>query len=145
MTFHTAFFFSLYRAAMFAGSLWCHQRAERSPHLWGVQMPVCWRCGGILVGASVFLVWLVKKKRLPPFALSLALALLLPLDVLYAVVTHGDGDNLRRLLTGVLWGIFGTGATLHLLKFAIEARVRRTGRTAASRSGQTAATAVRLT
>ncbi|HEX8472680.1 MAG TPA: DUF2085 domain-containing protein [Pyrinomonadaceae bacterium] len=138
--FHATFFFFLYRVAMFAGSLWCHQRAERSPHVWGVQMPVCWRCSGIIVGAFVFLIWLIRKKRLPPFALSLALASLLPLDVLHAIATGGEGDNLRRLLTGVLWGIFGTGATLHLLKFAIDARVRRV---AASRSDQRAA--VRLT
>ena len=34
-----------------AGSLVCHQLAERSYHLWTVQMPVCARCAGIYVGA----------------------------------------------------------------------------------------------
>lgn len=130
MTFHAASLFSLYRLAMLAGGLWCHQMPERSPHVWGVQLPVCWRCSGILIGVGVFLVWLLTKKRLPPFALCVALALLLPLDVLYANMTGGEGDNLRRLLTGTLWGIFGTGTTLHLLRMATGARA---GRVAATR------------
>ncbi len=115
---------------MFAGSWWCHQLPARSPHLWGVQLPLCWRCGGILVGAVALFVWLITRKRLPPLAWSVAPALLLPLDVLHAVVTGGDGDNARRFLTGVLWGIFGTGAALHLLRF-IHARVTTRGLVAA--------------
>jgi uncharacterized membrane protein len=33
------------------GSFICHQRPERSFHLWGAQLPVCARCAGIYVGA----------------------------------------------------------------------------------------------
>ena len=36
----------------FAGSLVCHQRPERSFHLWGAQFPVCARCAGIYFGAA---------------------------------------------------------------------------------------------
>lgn len=35
------------------GSLVCHQRPERSFHLWTAQMPVCARCAGIYFGAVV--------------------------------------------------------------------------------------------
>ena len=35
------------------GSLVCHQRPERSYHLWTAQMPVCARCAGIYAGAVV--------------------------------------------------------------------------------------------
>ena len=35
------------------GSLICHQRPERSFHLWGAQLPVCARCVGIYVGGAV--------------------------------------------------------------------------------------------
>ena len=35
------------------GSLICHQRSERSFHVWGVQLPVCARCIGIYAGAPV--------------------------------------------------------------------------------------------
>ena len=34
-----------------AGALVCHQRPERSFHVWGAQLPVCARCAGIYAGA----------------------------------------------------------------------------------------------
>jgi uncharacterized membrane protein len=34
----------------------CHQRPERSFHLWAVQLPVCARCTGIYAGAAIVLV-----------------------------------------------------------------------------------------
>lgn len=106
----------LYRALMWAGSWWCHQLPARSPHLLGAQLPLCWRCTGILVGSLALCVWLCARKRLPPVALSFALSLPLPLDVLHAIISGGEGNNARRLLTGVLWGIFATGLGLRLLR-----------------------------
>ena len=35
------------------GHLICHQRPERSFHLWTAQLPVCARCTGIYVGAAM--------------------------------------------------------------------------------------------
>ena len=107
---------SLYRALMYVGSWWCHQLPARSPHLFGVQMPLCWRCTGILFGALALFCWLVRTKRLPPVLPCVLLALLLPLDVLYNVTTHGDGDNARRLLTGLLWGFCATSVALQLFR-----------------------------
>ena len=106
----------LYRALMWAGSWVCHQLPERSPHLFGVQLPLCWRCTGILLGALALFLWLTAKKKLPPLLLCLLLSLLLPLDVFYNVFTHGDGDNARRFITGLLWGFCATGAVLQLLR-----------------------------
>ena len=34
------------------GRFVCHQRPERSFHLWAAQLPVCARCTGIYVGAA---------------------------------------------------------------------------------------------
>lgn len=36
-----------------AGRAICHQRADRSFHAWGVQLPVCARCFGIYAGATL--------------------------------------------------------------------------------------------
>jgi uncharacterized membrane protein len=83
-----------------------------------VQLPLCWRCTGILLGTLVLLCWLIRTKRLPPLLPCALLALLLPLDVLYNIVTHGDGDNARRLLTGLLWGFCATTIALRLLRLA---------------------------
>lgn len=105
----------LYGALMWAGALWCHQMPARSPHFFGAQFPLCWRCTGIALGALALFAWLVATKRLPALAVSLLLALALPLDVLHALATGGEGDNARRLLTGLIWGCFATAAALRLL------------------------------
>jgi len=112
--------FNLYRALMTFGGIICHQRAERSPHLFGVQLPLCWRCSGIFVGSCILIFWLITRKKLPPLRLSFILALLMPLDVFTAMFGIWSGDNSVRFITGALWGIFGTSLILqtlpHLLK-----------------------------
>src|SRR5919199_3808428 len=108
---------SLYGALMRAAHLVCAQTPTHSPHLFGAQLPLCWRCTGIVLGSVAFVAWLFARRRLPALWLSVALALLLPLDVLQAVATHGDGDNARRLLTGALWGFFAASLALHLFAF----------------------------
>ncbi len=40
-------------AAYLVGSVVCHQRPDRSFHLWGARLPVCGRCTGLYVGAGV--------------------------------------------------------------------------------------------
>ena len=107
---------TLYRALMYLGGWWCHQLPARSPHLFGVQLPLCWRCTGILLGALALTGWLLKTKRLPPLLPCALLALGLPLDVLYNVAAGGDGDNARRLLTGLLWGFCFTSVALQLVR-----------------------------
>jgi uncharacterized membrane protein len=104
---------NFYRAVMWAGHLVCHQMPARSPHLFGVQLPLCWRCTGVALGSLAFLAWLFAKRRLPAVWLCIALALLMPLDVLQAVITRGDGDNARRLATGTLFGFFAAALALH--------------------------------
>jgi uncharacterized membrane protein len=103
---------------MWAGALWCHQMPARSPHVFGAQLPLCWRCAGIALGALALFAWVVSRRRLPALGVSLLLALPLPLDVLHALATGGEGDNARRVLTGLLWGCFATAAALQLLKRA---------------------------
>ena len=104
----------IYRAIMFAGHLVCHQMPERSPHILGVQFPLCWRCTGIAIGSIVFLIILFYRRRLIGFRLSLALAVLMPLDVFTAMAGLRAGSNSFRLVTGILWGVFGTSLTLYV-------------------------------
>ena len=49
-----------------AGSVICHQRAERSFHLLGVQLPVCARCLGIYAGAALLSVIVAARPRFSP-------------------------------------------------------------------------------
>lgn len=47
-----------------AGSLVCHQMADRSFHTAGVQWPVCARCTGLYLGAAAgLLLWPVIRRR----------------------------------------------------------------------------------
>lgn len=109
---------NLYGALMRAAHLVCAQTPSHSPHLFGAQLPLCWRCAGIVLGAVAFVAWLFTKRRLPALWLSVLLSLLMPLDVLQAVATHGDGDNARRLVTGALWGFFAASLALHFFTYA---------------------------
>ncbi|HEX8163723.1 MAG TPA: DUF2085 domain-containing protein [Pyrinomonadaceae bacterium] len=122
---------SFYRALMWAGHFACRQNPARSPHLFGAQLPLCWRCTGVALGALALVAWLFRTRRLPAAWLSVALALVMPLDVLQAILTRGEGDNARRLLTGALWGFFASGLALHLFarvnSRVIAARARRGG------------------
>ncbi len=58
--------------------------------------------------------YLLKVRRMPGLGLSLALALLLPLDVFTAMAGYWTGDNRVRFITGGLWGFFGIAAVLGL-------------------------------
>jgi uncharacterized membrane protein len=50
-------------AVYVVGSFVCHQRPERSFHLWAHQMPVCARCTGIYAGAALTaLLWPVAQR-----------------------------------------------------------------------------------
>ena len=127
-----SFVSALYSALMWAGHLVCHQNPARSPHLFGVQLPLCWRCTGIVLGSLALLAWLFTKRRLPALRLCVAFALLLPLDVLHALLTHGDGDNARRITTGTLFGFFAAALALHFFT-RLAARNRRHDTTTRSR------------
>jgi len=102
------------RFIWWAFSFLCHQIPERSPHIFGVQFPLCWRCSGIAVGAAVLIMYLLKMRRMPGLGLSLALALFLPLDVFATMAGFWTGDNSVRFVTGGLWGFFGIAAVLGL-------------------------------
>ena len=45
------------------GRLICHQRAERSFHMWDVQLPVCARCLGLYAAAPLGFVWPLAAVR----------------------------------------------------------------------------------
>lgn len=101
---------------MFVGSFLCHQRAERAPHLFGAQFPLCWRCTGILIGSVALVAFTLMRRKLPARRVALPLALLMPLDVFTAALGLWNGHNAARFVTGALWGFFGTTLCLYTLK-----------------------------
>ena len=79
----------------------CHQMPERSFFVGGYQLPLCARCTGIVIGhllgiaASFF--------RMDSF-LSLIGTLPLMIDGMVQKYTSYESTNMRRLITGILYG-----------------------------------------
>lgn len=81
----------------------CHCRSDRSFHYKGRKFPICARCMGELLGilGSVVLFWLWR----PNVITSLIMLLPLILDGFIQVLTKYESTNVRRLFTGILFGI----------------------------------------
>jgi len=96
---------------MLAFSGACHQIAERSPHLAGVQLAVCHRCYGIYLAlplASVAFLylrrWDARLNRLAP--VLICVALMVPgVDWLGDVFGLWQNTAPSRLLTGAFFGL----------------------------------------
>jgi uncharacterized membrane protein len=107
------------------GSRICHQRPERSFHLFAVQLPVCARCAGIYAGAAAGSVLMLSASmrertfRVSPRTLLLAGALptLMTLILEWSGVWAGAND--ARAAAGVPLGlavafvVARAAATLH--------------------------------
>ena len=111
---------SYFALAVYAlGSVICHQRPERSFHLWAAQLPVCARCAGIYAGAALGGIAAVARTESEQASGQRGQALsdrtariALLLAVLPAIVSLGyewmTGDtpsNTIRGATGVLIGV----------------------------------------
>jgi uncharacterized membrane protein len=99
--------------AYFAGSVVCHQIAERSFVTAGRQWPVCARCAGIYLGvAAGFAAWLVVRRatnlRLEPRSLfNTLLVVAVPTLVSWGCGVLGiwDGTNAERFTLAAPLGI----------------------------------------
>ena len=86
-----------------AASLLCHQRPERSFHLWAVQLPVCARCAGVYLGAAC--ATLVRTRRIRrPVAFVLAASAPAAMTLVYEWSTGAMPANWIRALTGLAIG-----------------------------------------
>lgn len=81
----------------------CHCRDDRSFHYKGKKFPICARCTGeligILIGLFAFAVYSISWKA--------ALLIMLPLifDGFLQQLTKYESNNIKRLITGVLFGL----------------------------------------
>jgi uncharacterized membrane protein len=95
------------------GSVICHQREERSFHLFAEQLPVCARCTGLYAGAAIAAVAYAGAGWSRPAshpdrgrvrALLLLAALPMVLSLAYEWSTGVVPSNLIRAATGLLLG-----------------------------------------
>lgn len=80
----------------------CHCRDDRSFHWKGMKFPICARCTGMLVGTLVVLIlgwWL-----LPSFPMGVLMMMPLIVDGTVQMRTSYESTNIRRFLTGILFG-----------------------------------------
>ena len=97
----------------FGGAI-CHQRDDRSFHLFAEQLPVCARCTGLYAGAALAAVWYGARPRLTrvsPATLTTAArwlmavaALPMAASVVYEWTTGDVPSNLARAATGIVLG-----------------------------------------
>ena len=96
----------------------CHQMHDRSFFWKGSQYPLCARCTGLLIGQSaalfLFLLFIHFDIR---FLLCLAAAsvLIMGIDGLGQMKNLWLSTNPRRLVTGILCGLFVTVFNLNLI------------------------------
>lgn len=82
----------------------CHARADRSFFFRGRQFPICARCTGELIGIlagipiAILFGW-------PRFSIVALLMLPMVFDGFLQLLTSYESGNIRRLLTGILFGV----------------------------------------
>lgn len=81
----------------------CHCRSDRSFFWKGRQFPICARCTGELVGI-LFSPLILVLCGVPDWKLCVILALPLVVDGFAQKLTRYESGNLRRLVTGILFG-----------------------------------------
>ena len=93
------------------GSRICHQRPERSFHLFAAQLPVCARCAGIYAGAAIGLLLALSgssRERLFPVSARMLLVVG-ALPTLMTLITEWSGawagGNDVRAAAGVWLGV----------------------------------------
>lgn len=85
----------------------CHQRPERSPHLFGHQLPECWRCTAMFAGVVVGMILIIRLgARAKWWWLALA-ALPLIVDGGTQLLGWRASTNQLRMVTGFAVGIVG--------------------------------------
>ena len=82
----------------------CHQIPERSFFMCGHQFPLCARCTGILIGYIFSLLLLLVGYSMPSLICVLFLIPLI-LDGGIQLLYHIMSNNIRRLITGIFFGI----------------------------------------
>ena len=82
----------------------CHARPDRSFYFRGKQFPICARCTGELVGMILCIPTLIFW-GCPSFGVVLLLMVPLIVDGSVQKLTSYESSNIRRLITGILFGM----------------------------------------
>ncbi len=92
----------------------CHRLPERSFHYKGKQFPICARCTGILIGYFLGFVYVFFFKK-THILFEIALIIPIAIDGGLQLLNYWKSNNLRRLITGIMAGIF----TISFIRLAL--------------------------
>ena len=90
---------------------------ERSFFIGKYQFPLCARCTGILIGHLIGIAASLRKS-IPFFCAALMLPLMI--DGVAQETTEYESNNLRRVVTGVLYGFGVMSAFIYLIRTIME-------------------------
>ncbi|MCR4317912.1 MAG: DUF2085 domain-containing protein [Planctomycetes bacterium] len=124
----------LYRLIFDACSYLCHQMPERSL-IFGVRLPLCFRCTGIYAGLALGLIYLYFRYRKTVtkypsrryVLLMVFCVVLLPLDIFPVLIDLIPDEstvfsNIRRAVTGLF---FGAGLSLFVYPSLVVLSLRK--------------------
>ncbi len=94
----------------------CHCRSDRSFFYKGRQFPLCARCTGELIGIilSIFLFWFWQ----PSIPVSVIMMIPLIADGFIQRLTSYESNNLKRVITGFLFGVGLASLFAHFTVYA---------------------------
>lgn len=96
----------------------CHARPDRSFYFRGKQFPICARCTGELIGI-ILGIPIAIYFGYPRFEVVLVMMAPLIFDGFLQRLTSYESGNIRRLITGILFGIAFIFAFLYFRRFCI--------------------------
>lgn len=91
----------------------CHQMPERSFFIKGYQFPLCARCTGIAIGHIT--AYIMMPFRSYRYNIAFCMVPLI-LDGTLQYFTPYQSNNVKRLISGILYGFSFTSITLRLIK-----------------------------
>jgi uncharacterized membrane protein len=94
----------------------CHQMPQRSLFLFGYQFPLCARCTGIAIGH--IMAFLLSPFITIKYSISV-LTLPLIIDGTIQYLTTYESTNLKRVVSGLLYGFAFTSLMIHSIKSII--------------------------
>ena len=99
-----------------ANKYWgCHQIPERSLYFRGYQFPICARCTGMLVGELTSLVFNFFININSVFLLMIMIPM--SIDGALQYLTIYESNNLKRFVTGLLFGFSLVALIFNGIKF----------------------------
>ena len=96
----------------------CHARPERSFFFRGKQFPICARCTGELVG-MIAGIPIAICLGVPEFYIVALMMVPMLFDGFLQLLTAYESGNIRRLLTGILFGIAFIYALIYFHRFCV--------------------------